>query len=112
VAPFPSAAGKRQISRSGGLEPRWNPDGSSIFFRDLFNTLMETRISTSADGLEVIQESALFRFHGYATADVGDRTYDVTPDGERFLVNTVSEEQSRLPISVVANWQTTLTPSR
>ncbi len=112
VAPFPSMAGKQQVSRSGGMEPIWNPDGSSIFFRDLFNTLNETQVSISSGQLSVGMESELFRLQGYATSDIGSRTYDITPDGKRFLVNTVPEDKARLPITVVANWKTALTPPR
>jgi hypothetical protein len=31
-------------------------------------------------------------------------TYDVTADGQRFLVNTAVEQQITLPITLVLNW--------
>jgi hypothetical protein len=36
--------------------------------------------------------------------------YDVTADGQRFLVNVVDEEQAALPppITVITNWTSTL----
>jgi hypothetical protein len=30
--------------------------------------------------------------------------YDVTPDGKRFLVNTVPESARAAPLTVVVNW--------
>jgi hypothetical protein len=35
---------------------------------------------------------------------IGRYVYAVTPDGQRFLVNTPLEEASTSPITVVLNW--------
>ena len=36
--------------------------------------------------------------------------YDVTADGERFLVNALAEETAAVPITVVVNWTAALEP--
>ena len=36
--------------------------------------------------------------------------YDVTADGERFLVNAIAEGTTAIPITVVVNWMAALEP--
>jgi hypothetical protein len=40
----------------------------------------------------------------------GASEYDVTADGQRFLVNMVVAEARTLPITVVVNWTAALKP--
>jgi hypothetical protein len=50
----------------------------------------------------------LFQTHGPTFSNVGF-TYAVTPDGQRFLVNTRREESSNSPpIHIVVNWTAAL----
>ncbi len=102
VSPFPSMSGKQQVSREGGVEPVWNPDGSSIFFRDLFNAVKETEVVPSGGDLGIGRETVLF--HVFARVPIAGSTFDVTPDGQRFLVNAIDEEKARLPLRVMVNW--------
>lgn len=38
--------------------------------------------------------------------------YDVTPDGQRFLVNSVLDRTAAPPITLIVNWPSLLDPSR
>src|SRR5438309_6489063 len=46
VTTFPGAAGKWQVSRGGGSEPRWRGDGQAIFYIGPHQMLTETAVST------------------------------------------------------------------
>jgi len=102
VSPFPSMSGKQQISREGGAEPVWNPSGGSIFYRDLFNGVKETEVEASGEELEIGSETLLF--HVFARLPLTGSSYDVTPDGQRFLFHGIDEDKARQPLTVMVNW--------
>ena len=102
VSPFPSMSGKQQISREGGAEPVWNPGGGSIFYRNLFKGVQETEVDTSGEELEIGRESLLFSV--FARLPLTGSSYDVTPDGQRFLFHAIDEDKARLPLMVMVNW--------
>jgi len=106
VSPFPSMSGKQQISRDGGVEPIWNPSGGLIFYRDLFSALIETEVATSGSRLEIGGGTVLFRV--FAQMPMRGSSYDVAPDGDRFLFNAIDEEKALLPLTVMVNWHTEL----
>ncbi len=101
VAPFPGPGGKWQISIAGGYFPRWRHDGSEIFYLTPDNRLMAASVNGKGAGFEVGAVKPLF-----ATRIVGGGIYqyDVSADGERFLINTSPEQATLSPITVVLNW--------
>ena len=100
VAPFPGPSGKRQVSTSGGIEPRWRGDGKEIFYLSSDNKLMAAEVN----GLGVRVEGGAVRpLFEIRPSGLG-YFYDVTADGERFLVNTVVEQKAAAPITLVQNW--------
>ncbi len=113
VAPFqgaggsPSAAaapgtpgGKWQVSTTGGSEPRWRRDGKEIFYLAPDNKLMSAAVNGAGSALEVGTVRPLFDTRPGGLRSV----YDVSADGQRFLVNTLVEE-APAPITLVVNWQ-------
>ena len=101
VTSFPEAAGKWQVSRSGGVEPRWRPDGKAVIYRGLANNLQEVDVDISG-GFRVGKSRTLFEV--VLTPEVDYASYDVSPDGNTFLVNTIAEEQARVPLTVLMGW--------
>jgi Tol biopolymer transport system component len=100
VAPFPGPGGKRQVSTAGGNYPRWRGDGNEIFYLAPDNKLMAAAVNGRGTSFEVGAVRPLFD-----TRQAGVRyAYDVTADGQRFLVNTAVEEADAAPITVVVNW--------
>ena len=99
VTSFPQPSGKWQVSQEGGAAPSWRGDGKEIFYlRD--NTVMAVPIATGAT-VEVGTPVPLF------TAPVKSLPppfWDVTADGNRFLINTLLESARSEPIMVVTNW--------
>jgi Tol biopolymer transport system component len=109
VTTFPGAAGKWQVSRGGGTEPRWRGDGKEIFY--LAQGGMLTAVPVSAvDTFSSGTPTTLFQFHGRAPISSTDTfSYDVTKDGKRFLVNRYLKPDSPTPLTILLH--TDATPS-
>jgi serine/threonine-protein kinase len=102
VQPYPGPGGKYQISTDGGTEPVWNPKGKELFYRS-GDKMMAVDITTQP-GLSVGKPKMLFQ--GPYVPTLGTLPfYDVSPDGERFLMLKPSEQTASLTqIVVVQNW--------
>jgi serine/threonine protein kinase/Tol biopolymer transport system component len=106
VTPFPppvsGPGGKRQVSTAGGGLPRWRQDGKELFYTEgLDRRLMAAEIEAKGGTIEVGQVRPLF------TATVGTQgtpLYDVSADGQRFLLRIVPEQKSGDPLTLVQNW--------
>ena len=108
VTSFPDRRGKWQVSNAGGRNPRWRADGKELFF---LSRGMLTVVPVSDQGAAFQIEAArpLFQVQPRLTTSGGfaGYSYDVFPDGQRFLVNTLlqeSEETSSEPIALLVNW--------
>jgi serine/threonine protein kinase len=103
VTSFPSAAGKWQVSRGGGTEPRWRGDGKEIFYIAPSGTLTAVPVNgetTFATGTP----APLFQIHGRAPISSTDVfTYDVAKDGKRFLVNRYVKPEHVPPLTILLN---------
>jgi Tol biopolymer transport system component len=105
VQSFPPAGGKWQVSTSGGGQPHWRRDGKELYYISPDKRLMA--VTVSLDGtFESGKPTQLFstQITGFLSPD----RYDVSADGQRFLVNSAVEEASDTPINVVLNWTSTL----
>ena len=98
------SGGKRQVSISGGAEPVWAPDGGDLFYRN-GDKMMAVAIETEPE-LSVGTSRLLFegRFLPVPSGDDPGSSYDISPDGQRFLM--IQREQDLVPteIIVVLNW--------
>jgi len=110
VTSFPSAAGKWQVSRGGGTEPRWRGDGKEIFYIGPGGMLMAVPVngeSTFATGTP----APLFQIRGRAPISSTDIfTYDVSKDGKRFLVNRYVKPEHVAPLTILLHVQSGATP--
>jgi len=105
VTSFPDARGKWQVSTNGGEEPRWRGDGKEIYFLSPDAKLMAASVDTKAE-FESGTPTVLFQTdprERVATTEV--IIYDVSRDGQRFLVNTNYNNGSAHPMSLVLNWK-------
>lgn len=103
VTTYPDAVGKWQISRGGGREPRWRGDGKEIFYvgpRDVLTAVLVSNDSGFSSG----NPTPLFQSHGRAQISSTDLfTYDVTKDGQRFLMNRYFKPEHIAPLQVILN---------
>jgi serine/threonine protein kinase len=100
VAPFPGPGGKWQVSVAGGQQPRWRGDGSEVFYLAPGGTLMAAKASSQRESFQVGEVRPLFQ----APVVRGRFQYDVTGDGQQFLMNTTAEQVVSTPVTVVVNW--------
>jgi serine/threonine protein kinase len=101
VQPYPGRGGKWQISTEGGTEPRWARNGE-IFYRSGMKMMaVDTRLKPtfSADKPKMLFEGQ------YVPSLATMHNYDVSPDGQRFLMVKDSEQATlTTQINVVLNW--------
>jgi len=103
VQPYPGPGGKWQISTEGGTEPAWNPNGRELFFRSggkMMAVDIATQPSFSAGKPKTLFEGP------YLPTPLTNSNYDVSPDGQRFLMLKPVEQEQAEPtqINVVLNW--------
>ena len=108
VLPFPGPGEKFQISSDGGAQPRWNRNGTEVFYVSLDSKLMATPVKLSSNGqsLETGTPVALFpvRIAGGPLLAAYKQQYAESSDGQRFLVNLAADEGAASPITLILNW--------
>jgi eukaryotic-like serine/threonine-protein kinase len=104
VTSFPGAQGKWQVSSAGGTQPRWRGDTKELFYIAPDGKMMGVPVSGGAN-FDAGAPAALFQAHArefFATSE--QVSYDVTRDGQRFLINTQVKNVDTHPMSVILNW--------
>jgi WD40 repeat protein len=107
VRSFSGSGSKLQVSREGGAQVRWRADGKELFYIALDGRLMAVPIQFAPDGRSVRAGAPVPLFGtrvGGAVQYTSRQQYVVSPDGQRFLMNTLAEEANASPITVILNW--------
>jgi serine/threonine-protein kinase len=104
VQPYPGPGGKWQISTEGGNEPAWSRNGRELFFRS-GSKMMAVEVTTqptfSAGKPKVLFEGQYLA----VTPGLTGTAFDVSPDGQRFLmVKETERATTNAQINVVLNW--------
>ena len=110
VSPFPAAPGvKWMVSKGGGDQPRWRRrDGKELFYISPDRKMMAVEVSTASGAVQAGIPKALFPAPIFGGATLDTTRYDVTADGQKFLINSLATETNSAqssPITVVLNWQ-------
>jgi len=101
VQPYPGPGEKWQISTDGGKEPVWNRNGRELFYRN-GNRMMAVDVMTQPT---LSAGKARLLFEGqYRSTNLSLPRYDVTPDGQLFLLAKQSERATAPQINIVLNW--------
>ena len=106
VQPFPSTGAKHRITQQGGSAPLWSLDGHELFY---LNGPRMMRIDITTDAAFAFGNEQVLGMQGFLRFGEGIRSYDITPDGQRFLMifpqgETDSTAASTQRINVVQNW--------
>ena len=110
VQPFPSGAGKWQISTNGGTFSRWRHDGRELFYMSQASVgkMMAVDVRSSGSMFEAGTPKELFDSPYINLVHGGNyHTFAVSADGQRFLIpHPPSNDTAGLtmPIVVVENW--------
>ena len=105
---FPALKGKWQISQGGGAEPAWRKDGRELFYLGSDGKLRAVAVRTDPDFEAVGATMELFEPHIPVRFAPYRSNYDVSDDGQRFVVNTAIEGTRQRSISVVLDWASAL----
>ena len=104
VRAYPDASqGRWQISTEGGTAPVWARTGRELFYLDESNTLMAVPVQTSGPQFSSGRPAMVFD----TKYSLDFYSYDVTPDGLRFLMmkeSTVGDPSHPPSMVVVLNW--------
>jgi eukaryotic-like serine/threonine-protein kinase len=104
VTSFPQARGKWQVSSGGGEQPRWRGDGKELFYLSSDGKIMAAPVTEGAN-FDAGAPVALFQANPREAAATSEQTfYDVTRDGQRFLINTEAKQTQVEPMSIILNW--------
>ena len=101
VRPFPNVdAGHWTISTGGGTRPLWARSGTELFYLDGAGAMTRVAVQT-APTFSAGTPTKVFDTR-YVTVGPG-RSYDVSPDGQRFLMIKPGTQQAP-SVVVVLNW--------
>jgi len=104
VTSFPEPRGKWQVSTGGGEQPRWRGDGKELFYLSSDDKMMAAPVTTGAN-FDASTPVALFQAAPRQPVPIYDLfVYDVSRDGQRFLIITEVKQAESAPISIVLNW--------
>ena len=99
-----SVTSRIRVSTGGGVLPRWRKDGSELFYLAPDMKLMSASLQASGGSISVAKVTPLFGLKPLGWV------YDVMPDGQRFLVNSLGDEGTR-PLVLVTRWNAASEPS-
>jgi dipeptidyl aminopeptidase/acylaminoacyl peptidase len=106
VQPFKRPGERLRISTDGGVQVRWRGDGRELFYLTPHGHLMAVSISADPGGrlLRVGAPVPLFRTRLGAVQGVALPSYLAAPDGQRFLLDTLVDQEPP-PIALILGWR-------
>ncbi len=99
----PASGGDRrwQVSTDGGTHPVWNRNGRELFYRH-GTKMMAVDVRASGDELDLSRPQTVFD-KAYAFGEtLSVANYDVSPDGQRFVM--IEDDASANSLKIVLNW--------
>jgi serine/threonine-protein kinase len=101
VRPYPGPDKKLPVSTDGGTHPRWRRDGKELFYRSE-DKMLAVNVSMNGNDIVLSQPMTLFeRHYSFGTANT-IANYDVSVDGQRFLM--VKDDASSGRLNIVLHW--------
>jgi Tol biopolymer transport system component len=106
VQQYPGRTRKVPVSTAGGRYPRWSKNGKELFYMTDDGTIMAVDVREDANNIHTSPPRVLFKTNAALTNHLGSHyEYDVTADGQRFLVNERLTPANQIaPLTVVLNW--------
>jgi eukaryotic-like serine/threonine-protein kinase len=99
-----SGGGKWQISSGGGTQPRWRADARELFYVAPDGTIVAVPLRSVGPSLAIAGPAQrLFQIHAPAMLAPYRMVYDVTGDGQRFIVSTVAPDTPPQVITIIDN---------
>jgi len=105
VQSFPAGSSKIQISTAGGMQPRWRADGKELYYVALDGELMAVEVKAN-HRFEVGDPKPLFK----TWIDNIEAGYELSHDGQRFVMLAPEGDLSSAPLTVILNWTEAIKP--
>src|SRR5262245_61339214 len=105
VQSFPEPRGPHRISTNGGRAPQWGPGGRELFYQSLDGKVMAVSLKLGADSVEPSAPRELFALSPRHSL----LPFQVTPDGQRFLVSV--PDPTPRAVTVLVNWPALMKPT-
>lgn len=104
IKPYPGPAGVIPVTTDGGREPVWDPSEKELYYRDdngdkLFKVSILTEPAVQVGSPELLFEGTFM-----ASSGLWGRNYDISPQGDFFILIEEGETQPAVQINVVVNW--------
>jgi eukaryotic-like serine/threonine-protein kinase len=94
---------KKLLSTTGGTCPVWRADGNELLFVAADGQMMSAAVKTSGPDFEFETPKPLFRTRMMAALP-SFHEFDVSPNGQRFLIGTLIGDSKAAPPTVILNW--------
>jgi len=107
VRPFPDVnRGHWQVSTGGGTRPLWAPGGQELLYASPSGALMRVGVERAATWAATPPTQVVKEGYSTTPGSLSGRSYDIAPDGQRFLLIKEGADQAAAPPSlvVVQHW--------
>jgi serine/threonine protein kinase/Tol biopolymer transport system component len=101
VSQFPDLKQKLQVSLKGGSVPRWQRNGKALCYVRGDKNITCADLAGAGPSLHVSGEQPLFPLAFLVP-------FDVTGDGQRFVLSTITNMQNPAPLGVITHWTSRL----
>jgi Tol biopolymer transport system component len=101
IRPFPSGAGKWQVSSGGGELPHWRRDSKELIYSTLDQQMMAVEVREEGASVALGVPHTLFKYNAVSGPE---GPYAVSGDDQKFIINRLGTEGSPAPLTLVTNW--------
>jgi hypothetical protein len=102
---FPACLQRHRVSTDGGRDPRWRNDCKELFYVSDEGSLMAVPVSTQGE-LQLGKPDRLFAANLRRGGE--GALYDVSPNGQRFLLIAAGDDSGDSGIEMILNWPSLL----
>jgi Tol biopolymer transport system component len=106
VTHFPDASRRYRVSTQGGTLPHWRGDGRELFYA-WRNSILAVSVDEKPDSISLGTPHTIISAANYA-AGAPVNFYDVTANGQRFLMTEANSPKGIVPLTLVTNWDAAL----
>jgi Tol biopolymer transport system component len=105
VAPVDDARAKHRVSAAGGIAPRWGKGGKELLYITADGNVVSVPLTLGRQ-LQRGTPTMMFKIGSLfeAAGLRGNAAYELTPDGQRLLVNRVLRDPAQAPLTLLTNW--------